>query len=52
VDELAWERGDRSRPARPAERPGFEPIGTEDVVESEELGVDFIPPARPGPDED
>ena len=52
VDELAWERGDRSPPARPAERPGFEPIGTEDVVESEELGVDFIPPARPGPDED
>lgn len=51
IDELAWERGDRTRRG-PGSRPaGFEPASTEDVVESEELGIDFEPPVRPVPDE-
>lgn len=51
IDELAWERGDRMR-REPKSRPaGFEPAATEDVVESEELGIDFEPPVRPVPDE-
>jgi len=51
VDELAWERDDRSRTGRGGRPPGFEPASTEDVVESEELGVDFEPPVRPVPEE-
>jgi RNA polymerase-binding transcription factor DksA len=54
VDELAWERPDRSRTApRERVRPArFEPVGTEDVVESTEDGLDYVPPDRPTPDEE
>jgi RNA polymerase-binding protein DksA len=54
VNELLWERTDRSRPA-PRERKRsarFEPVGTEDVVESTEEGLDYVPPDRPPPEEE
>jgi RNA polymerase-binding protein DksA len=54
VNELLWERPDRSRPA-PREHVGttrFEPVGTEDVVESEVEGLDYVPPDRPPPEEE
>ena len=41
VDELLWERPDRTPPAR------FESVGTEDVVESTEEGLDYVAPDRP-----
>jgi hypothetical protein len=34
------------RPAR------FEPVGTEDVVESTEDGLAYVPPDRPPPEEE
>jgi len=54
VDELLWERSDRSRPTplvhtRPSRLEG---VGTEDVVESTEDGLDYVPPDRPPPDEE
>jgi DnaK suppressor protein len=54
VNELLWERPDRSRPGpiervRPAR---FEPVGTEDVIECTEEGLDYLPPDRPPPEED
>jgi DnaK suppressor protein len=54
VNELLWERPDRSRPApRERTRPArFEPVGTEDVVESTEEGLDYLPPDRPPPEEE
>ena len=54
VNELLWERPDRSRPA-PRERtapPRFEPIGTEDIVESREQGLGYLPPDGPPADEE
>jgi DnaK suppressor protein len=54
VNELLWERAGRSRPT-PRERTGparFEPIGTEDVVESAEEGIDWVAPDRPPPEEE
>jgi RNA polymerase-binding protein DksA len=54
VNELLWERADRSRPAPPEHtRPArFEPVGTEDVVESTEEGLDYLAPDRPPPEEE
>jgi RNA polymerase-binding transcription factor DksA len=54
VNELLWERPDRSRPGRAERvRPArFEPVGTEDVVESTEEGLDYVPPDRPPPEEE
>jgi RNA polymerase-binding protein DksA len=52
IQELAWERDDRSSPPAPERPPGFEPLGTEDVVESTEEGIQFVPPDRPPPDGD
>lgn len=54
VNELLWERPDRTRPApRERTRPvRFEPVGTEDVVESTEEGLDYQPPDRPPPEEE
>jgi RNA polymerase-binding protein DksA len=54
IDPIPWERRDRSR-AQPREhvRPSrFESIGTEDVVESAEEGVDWVPPDRPPSEEE
>lgn len=54
VNELLWERSDRSRPTpREHTRPvALEPVGTEDVVESTEEGLDYLPPDRPPPEEE
>jgi RNA polymerase-binding transcription factor DksA len=54
VNELLWERPDRSgRAPRERTRPArFEPLGTEDVVESTEEGLDWLPPDRPPPEEE
>jgi hypothetical protein len=54
VDELLWERPDRSRRGpgeRTTPRRG-EPIGTEDVVESDAEGLAYLAPDRPQPDEE
>jgi hypothetical protein len=55
VDELPWERGGRSS-RRPPERmrppAAYEPPGTEDLVESAEAGIAWIPPDRPPSDEE
>jgi RNA polymerase-binding transcription factor DksA len=54
VNPILWERRDRSR-AQPREhiRPSrFESIGTEDVVECTEEGIDWVPPDRPPSEEE
>jgi RNA polymerase-binding transcription factor DksA len=53
IKEALWEREDRTKVA-PAEEPlpGREPYGTEDVVESVEEGIDYVPPISPGPEEE
>jgi hypothetical protein len=51
IDETPWERPDRAK--RGSSRPdGFEPLGTEDVFESEEEGVAFAAADRPPAEED
>lgn len=55
VQELLWEREDRSRPtagqeAAPEGEPPPSDI-TEDVVRSLEEGIDFVPPLEPPPEE-
>jgi len=53
VEALAWEREDRTRRgARTRRASAGESVGTEDVVEAVEEGVDFIPPDRPPSDEE
>jgi DnaK suppressor protein len=53
VSEILWEREDRSRREAPEARlPGVEPVDTEDVVESTEEGIDFVPPTAPIPEEE
>jgi DnaK suppressor protein len=48
VNELLWEREDRTEPPPPEEpQAEAEPGGTEDVVESEQEGIDYEPPAGP-----
>lgn len=53
IQELPWERDDQKR-AQPVEQslPGAEAYGTEDIVESLEEGVDYVPPVTPPPDEE
>lgn len=53
IQELPRERDDQKR-AKPAGQslPGTEPYGTEDIVESLEEGVDYVPPVTPPPDEE
>jgi DnaK suppressor protein len=54
VNPLLWERPERSRPG-PTERmplEWFEPVGTEDIVESTEEGLDYVAPDRPTPEEE
>jgi hypothetical protein len=49
VNEFLRERPHRDQP-EPSERvrPGeFAPIGTEDIIESTEQGLDYVPPDRP-----
>jgi RNA polymerase-binding protein DksA len=53
VGELLWEREERTKAVLPEERlPGVEPFGTEDIVESLEEGIDYVPPIRPTPEEE
>jgi RNA polymerase-binding protein DksA len=53
VEELLWEREDRSKPERPEKPPPWEePYGTEDIAESDEEGKEFVPPSDPTPKEE
>jgi DnaK suppressor protein len=51
VDELLWEREDRSKPKAEAPvLPWEEPAATDDIVETNEEGKEFVAPDRPLPD--
>lgn len=51
-DEL-WEREEQSKAERATELlPERESYGTEDIVESLEEGVDYVPPVSPTPEEE
>jgi len=53
VKEILWEREERDKQAQVSERkPWEEPYGTEDIIESHEQGVDFVPPTGPVPEEE
>lgn len=53
VEEILWEREDRDKAeGEPQGRPWEDPVGTEDVTETHEDGLDFVPPTRPVPDEE
>lgn len=53
VDEILWEREERSKRERTAKTlPWEEPQGTEDIVEMAEEGKEFSPPDRPTPEEE
>jgi RNA polymerase-binding protein DksA len=48
-----WEREDRTKVAPLARQmPGEEPYGTENIVESLEEGLDYVPPVSPTADEE
>jgi len=51
VDELLAQRAGPGRPARREGPRRREPVGTGDLVESEEEGLDYLPPDDPGSDE-
>jgi len=52
VQEVLWEREDRAK-AEPVTEPLPEqPYGTEDIVESLEEGIDYVPPVSPTPEEE
>jgi RNA polymerase-binding protein DksA len=53
VKAVLWQREDRTKVAPPVRQmPGEEPYGTEDIVESLEEGLDYVPPVSPTPDEE
>jgi RNA polymerase-binding protein DksA len=53
VEELLWERESRTKEKPPEVLPpGQEPAGTEDVVESNEEGKEFVAPSEPPPKEE
>ncbi len=54
VNEFLRERPPRGR-SEPTERvrpEGFEPVGTEDIIENTEQGLDYVPPDRPPSEEE
>ncbi len=52
IEELLWENDRRAREKPPEEQPSWEDsAGTEDVVESNEEGKEFVAPAKPTPEE-
>jgi DnaK suppressor protein len=52
IEELLWENDRRAREKPPEEQPSCEDsAGTEDVVESNEEGKEFVAPAKPTPEE-
>jgi RNA polymerase-binding protein DksA len=54
VQELSWEREERSKRelAGSPLPPSYEPAETEDIVESEEEGLEYAPPTGPPSDEE
>jgi DnaK suppressor protein len=53
IEELLWEREDRSKKERPEKLPpGQEPYGTEDIMESSEEDKEFVAPSQPIPEEE
>lgn len=53
VKELLWDREERSKAVPVEESPGGrESYGTEDIIESVEEGIDYVPPVRPTPEEE
>ncbi len=53
VQELLWEREERAKAAPEAEPlPRREPYSTEDIVESLEEGIEYVPPISPTPEEE
>lgn len=53
VKEILWEREDRDKDeSAPETRPWEDQTGTDDVTETHEDGMDFVPPTRPVPDEE
>ncbi len=53
VKELLWEREERPKAERAEKRLSrVEPSDTEDIVESLEEGVDYVPPISPTPEEE
>ncbi len=53
VEEILWEREDRDKgESAPEPRAWEEEAGTDDVTETQEAGMDFVPPTRPVPDEE
>lgn len=53
VQEVLWEREERTKAGAEAKPlPGQEPYGTEDIVESLEEGIDYVPPIKPTPEEE
>ena len=53
INELLWEREDRERPAPPPVlEPRPEPPQTEDLLEAEEEGKEYLPPGEPPPDKE
>jgi DnaK suppressor protein len=53
INEVLWEREERSKAvAAESPLPGREPYGTEDIIESMEEGVDYVPPIQPVPKEE
>ena len=53
VEEILWEREDRDKEeCAPEPRPWEDQVGTEDVTETHEDGTEFVPPARPVPEEE
>jgi DnaK suppressor protein len=53
VEEILWEREDRDKEeAAPEVQPWEDQVGTEEVTEAHEDGTEFVPPARPVPEEE
>ena len=53
VKEILWERPERSKPTPEEQAPSrLESTVTEDVVKSNEEGIDYTPPVEPPPDEE
>ncbi len=53
VKEILWQREDRDKEIQLSEsKPWEEPYGTDDIIESHEQGVDFVPATKPVPEEE
>lgn len=53
ITEVLWEREERTKAVVAEEPlPGREPYGTEDIIESMEEGVEYVPPIQPVPKEE